>query len=137
MSTKFFSPEWCEGAMDAANASDAMTKGFKNASTFTNKMAFGVLGRDDLVTHLEWKEGKIVSWTLPQYSDDELWLNIQADLSTWKDLAEGRAEAGKSLVMGKIKFVKGPMSAAIENAVALHHFLLSWGDAAPEIDYDV
>lgn len=138
MSTKFFSQEWCDGATDAANASEAMLKGFKNASTFTNRMAFGVLGRDDLVTHVEWKEGQVASWTSgPEFSDDDLWLNIQADLSTWQDLAEGRAEAGKSLVMGKIKFVKGPMAAAIENAPALHHFLQSWGSAAPEIDYDV
>lgn len=137
MTVKFFSPEWCEGAMDAANASEAMYKGFKNAQTFTNKMAFGVLGRDDLVTHVEWKEGRIVSWTPPQFAEDDLWLDIRADLETWKDLAEARTEAGKMLVMGKIKFVKGPMSAAIENAVALHHFLQSWGRAADEIDYDV
>ncbi|KRB80134.1 hypothetical protein ASE01_01130 [Nocardioides sp. Root190] len=138
MATKFFSQEWCDGAMDAANASEPMYKGFKKASTFTNKMAFGVLGRDDLVSHLEWKEGRIVSWTSGrQYDQDELWLDIKADMETWKDLAEGRAEAGKMLVMGKVKFEKGPMSAAIENAVALHHFLQSWGRAADEIDYDV
>ncbi|KRC46470.1 MULTISPECIES: SCP2 sterol-binding domain-containing protein [unclassified Nocardioides] len=137
MSVKFFSQEWCDGATDAANASEPMLKGFKKASTFTNKMAFGVNGRDDLVTHVEWKEGRVVAWTGPQFDYDDLWLDIKADLDTWKDLAEGKAEAGKMLVMGKIKFAKGPMAAAIENSVALHHFLLAWGAAADHIDYDV
>ncbi|QHE73876.1 hypothetical protein GFS60_07547 (plasmid) [Rhodococcus sp. WAY2] len=35
---------------------------------------------------------------------------------------------------GQIKFAKGPMSAAIENAGALHNFLLTWGQVPTDWD---
>lgn len=124
---KFFSPEWCEAAMKACNASAAMYKGFKDPATFTNRMEFGVIGRDDLKLHMEWKEGKIVESTPAQYDEGDLWLKINASLDTWQEAASGRTEGGKLLLAGKIKFAKGPMSAAIENAGAFNNFLKSWG----------
>lgn len=35
---------------------------------------------------------------------------------------------------GQIKFAKGPMSAAIENAGALNNFLLTWGQVPTDWD---
>jgi putative sterol carrier protein len=137
MSVRFFSQEWCDGAMAACNASKAMYAGFKDPSTFTNRMAFGVNGRDDLVVHLEWKEGQVTSWTPAQFDEDDLWLIINADIETWKKCADGVSEGGKLLMAGKIKFAKGPMSAAIENGAAFNAFLLAWGSAADDIDYAV
>lgn len=135
MSVTFFSPEWCQLALAAGNASETMEAGFKNPATFTNKMAFAVTGRDDLVTHLEWKEGKVVSWTGPEFSEDDLWLVITGSLDTWKTAASGAVEGGSLLLAGKIKFAKGPMSAAIENAGAFNSFLLSWGQV--DTDWNV
>jgi hypothetical protein len=135
MSVPFFSQAWCDAAKDACNTSEVMYKGFKDPATFTNRMAFGVLGRDDLVTHLEWKEARIITWTPPQFPESDLWLVINASLDTWRKAAEGGSEGGKLLMAGKIKFAKGPMSAAIENAAAFNNFLLSWGKA--DTDWNV
>ncbi len=130
---KLFSPEWCAAAKEAANASDAMYKGFKDPATFTNKMAFTCADRD-LVTHMEWEQAKVVHWGGPQYDDDDLWIIITADTATWREAAEGRTEAGLLLMSGKIKFLKGPMSAAIENADAFQNFLLSWNQVPTDWD---
>lgn len=135
MSVKFFSPEWRELATAAANASDTMQAGFKDPSAFTNRMAFAVIGRDDLTTHVEWKEGKIVTWTGADFPEDDLWLVITGSLDTWKAAASGVTEGGSLLMAGKIKFAKGPMSAAIENAGAFNAYLLSWGQV--DTDWDV
>lgn len=125
---KFFSPEWCEAAMKACNASDAMYQGFKDPKSFTNRMEFGVMGRDDLKMHMEWKEARITEAAPAKYDEGDLWLKINADIDTWKEAASGGTEGGKLLLAGKIKFAKGPMSAAIENAGAFNNFLRAWGD---------
>ena len=135
MAVPFFSQAWCDEAMAACNASEAMYKGFKDPSTFTNRMAFGVMGRDDLVTHLEWKEGRIISWSPATFDESDLWLIINATIPTFRQAAEGQSEGGKLLMAGKIKFAKGPMSAAIENGAAFNNFLLAWGQ--PDTDWDV
>lgn len=125
---KFFSAEWCDAVKDACNASEAMYKGFKDPGSFTNRMEFGVIGRDDLKMHMEWKEARIVEATPPKYDEGDLWLKINASLDTWEEAASGRTEGGKLLLAGKIKFAKGPMQAAIENAGAFNNFLRSWGE---------
>lgn len=135
MAVPFFSQAWCDQALEACNASEAMYQGFKDPATFTNRMAFGVAGRDDLVTHLEWKEARIVSWTPAQFPEDDLWLVINGDIPTWQKSSSGQVEGGKLLMAGKIKFAKGPMSAAIENAGAFNAFLLAWGQV--DTDWDV
>jgi putative sterol carrier protein len=131
--SKFFSPEWCEQAKDVANANEKMFRGFKDPSTFTHKMEFGCTDRD-LATHLEWKEGVCVHWGPPTFDPDELWLVIEADVDTWRTAAAGTSEGGQLLMAGKIKFAKGPVSAAIENAGAFNNFLRSWGDV--DTDWD-
>ncbi|MGH3555950.1 MAG: hypothetical protein ACRDTK_00200 [Mycobacterium sp.] len=131
---KFFSQEWCAAAMEKMNANDAVYKGFKDPATFTNRMEFGTIGRDDIKSHLEWKEGKVVAWTTPQYPEDDLWLKINGSLETWRKVAEGGAEGGTLLLAGKIKFAKGPMAAAIENAGAFNNFLLTWGQVPTDWD---
>lgn len=130
---KLFSSEWCAAAREACNASEAMYKGFKDPATFTNKMAFTCLDRD-LVTHMEWEKAKIVEWGPEKYSDDDLWLVIAANVATWRKAAEGKTEGGLLLMSGKIKFLKGPMSAAIENGGAFNNFLLSWGQVPTDWD---
>ncbi len=130
---KFFSPEWCEAAVPLVNSHEATIKGFKDAATFTHRMAFTCAERG-LVTHMEWKEGKVSSWSGPQYDESDLWLVIDAGLATWQAAASGASEGGKFLLAGKIKFKKGPMSAAIENAGAFNNFLLSWGKVPTDWD---
>lgn len=122
-----FSEEWCKAAMVAANNSATMQAGFKDPDTFTNLMAFTCTDAD-LTTHLEWEKGHVVDWSPPKYDESDLWLVIGADLETWKTAAQGGSEAGTLLMSGKIKFLKGPMSAAIENGGAFNSFVRSWGE---------
>lgn len=130
---KLFSEEWCQAAMEAVNANEAVYNGFKDPKSFTNRMAF-TCEEKGLTTHLEWHEAKLIQWTLPQFDESDLWLIINADLDTWRTAAEGASEGGKLLMAGKITFVKGPMSAAIENAGAFNNFLLSWGNVPTDWD---
>lgn len=123
----FFSPEWCAAAMDACNEEPKVIKGFREPKKFSHRMEFGCLDRD-LATHVEWTEGKVTAWDAPSYPEDDLWLKINADLETWKEAASGSTEAGKLLMAGKIKFGKGPMSAAIENGGAFNNFIRAWGN---------
>lgn len=121
---KFFSQEWCDAATKAVNNNEDVVKGFKDANSFTNKMAFRT--SDGPTSTLEWDKGKVASWTAGAADDSELWIVLEGNLDTWKACAGG--EAGSTLLMqGKIKFSKGPMSAAIENAGAFNNFLATWG----------
>ncbi|RGP46350.1 hypothetical protein AWH04_04240 [Rhodococcus erythropolis] len=129
---KFFSQEWCDAARKAVNANAAVHQGFKDAANFTNKMGFAVIEREDLVTHIEWDRGKIVSWTPRTFVDDELWIVLNGSLDSWKLAADGKEEGGRLLMAGAIKLSKGPMSAAIENAGAFNNFLLTWGQVPTE-----
>ena len=131
---KFFSQEWCDVAIGKINANDLVYKGFKDPATFTHRMEFGTIGRDDIATHLEWEAAKVVSWTTRQYPEDDLWLKINASLETWRKVAEGAAQGGTLLLGGKIKFAKGPMAAAIENGSAFNNFLLTWGEVPTDWD---
>ncbi|AWK76164.1 hypothetical protein CBI38_32165 (plasmid) [Rhodococcus oxybenzonivorans] len=131
---KFFSQEWCDAAREAVNSNPDVLTGFKDASSFTNKMEFGVTGPDDVVSHLEFKEGKVVSWSPRVFDQSELWLVINGSVATWQTAAASEEEGGKLLMKGLIKFAKGPMSAAIENAGALNAFLRTWGQVPTDWD---
>lgn len=96
MSYPFFSQDWCDAAKSVANANTATYRGFKDPATFTNRMAFGTLGREDLVTHVEWKAGQIISWTPAQFDETDLWVIIDAALPTWRECAEGVSEGKKN-----------------------------------------
>lgn len=122
----FFSKEWCEKAMEAINGNDQVYAGFRDPKSFTNRMQFDCADRD-LPIHLEWTEAKLTYMGPPQFEDDDLFLIIRAPLDVWKIAASGQEEGGKLLMAGKIKFVKGPITAAVQNAGAFNHFLLSWG----------
>jgi putative sterol carrier protein len=87
---------------------------------------------DGPATTLEWDQGELISWTAGSIDEDELWLIIEGTLETWQTAAAGTVAGGKLLMLGKIKFVKGPMSAAIENSNALNNFLLTWGQIATD-----
>ncbi|PQP18960.1 SCP2 sterol-binding domain-containing protein [Rhodococcus opacus] len=124
---KFLSPEWCNAALEAVNANPDVYRGFKDPSTFTNRMEFGCTDRDDLGCHLEWDRGKIISWTPPKFDESDLWVVIHGSRDAFQRAAAGDEEGGMLLMSGQLKLIKGPMSAAIENAGALNNFLLSWG----------
>jgi hypothetical protein len=123
---KFFSPEWCAAAIEACNSEPKVIAGFREPAKFTHRMEFGCLDTG-LASHVEWKEGVVVAWGPPSFPEEDLWLKINADEATWKEAAEGGKEAGQLLMAGKIKFGKGPMSAAIENGGAFNNFIKSWG----------
>lgn len=127
---QFFSQEWCDAARTEINDNKEVYKGFKDPDTFTNKMVFRTI--DGPATTLEWDQGELASFTAGATDGDDVWLIIEGTLETWQTAAAGTVAGGKLLMLGKIKFVKGPMSAAIENANALNNFLLSWG----QIDTD-
>ncbi|SBS79659.1 conserved hypothetical protein [uncultured Mycobacterium sp.] len=122
----FFSQEWLDAAREAVNNNKEVYKGFKDPGTFTNKMVFQTI--DGPASTLEWDQGELVSWTAGAIDESELWLIIEGSLETWQTAAAGEAQGGKLLMLGKIKFLKGPMSAAIENSNALNNFLLTWGE---------
>ena len=130
---KFFSPEWCKAAQVAVNNSPTMRKGFKDPETFTSKMAFTCQDKG-LTTHVEWVKAEVVDWSPPKYDESDLWLVLAADLETWKTAAEGGSEGGSLLMVGKLKFTKGPMSAAIENGGAFNSFLRAWGEVPTDWD---
>ena len=124
---KFFSPEWCAAAAEAANAEPKVIAGFREPAKFTHRMEFGCPDAG-LATHVEWKEGVVVSWGSPEFPEDDLWLRIEADAASWREAAEGGKEAGQLLMAGRIKFAKGPMSAAIQNGGAFNNFIRAWGN---------
>jgi hypothetical protein len=125
-SLKFFSPEWCAAATEVCNAEPKVLAGFREPAKFTHRMEFGCLD-SGLATHVEWKEGVVIAWGAPMFAEEDLWLRINAAESTWREAAEGGKEAGQLLMAGKIKFAKGPMSAAIENGGAFNNFIKGWG----------
>lgn len=127
---KFFSQEWCDAAREAVNGNAEVYKGFKDPDSFTNKMEFRTTGGP--ASTLEWDKGRVVSWTAGAIDESELAMVLEGNLDTWQTAAAGKEQGGKLLMQGKIKFVKGPMSAAIENANALNNFLLSWGAIATD-----
>jgi putative sterol carrier protein len=122
---KFFSQEWLDAARQAVNDNKEVYKGFKDPDSWTNKMVFRTI--DGPATTLVWDQGELVSWMTGAIDDSELWLIIEGSLETWQTAAAGTVQGGKLLMLGKIKFIKGPMSAAIENSNALNNFLLTWG----------
>lgn len=124
---KFFSQEWCDAAREAVNANPEVYKGFKDANSFTNSMAFRTVDGGP-VTTMEWDKGKLISWSpTTEIDEDSLWVIVDGPISTWQQGAAGDELAGKLLMSGKMKLAKGPMSAAVENAGALNNFLLTWG----------
>lgn len=131
MADKFFSPEWCDKAIQVLNANPAVKGGLRDASTFTNKMQFDC-GEGENAVHLEWDAGTITYMGPPKFSDEDIWLIIRANKETWQTAASGEVEGGKLLMAGKIKFAKGPITAAVQNAGAFNNFLSTWG----QIDTD-
>lgn len=129
----FFSEEWCAAALLAVNSNDAVYQGFKDPGAFTNRMEFACTDRE-VVSHVEWDKGKVISWTPPKFDEGDLWVVINGEIANWQRAAAGEEEGGKLLMAGQIKLAKGPMSAAIENAGALNHFLLSWGQVPTDWD---
>jgi hypothetical protein len=125
-SLKFFSPEWCAAAAEASNAEPKVLAGFREPAKFSHRMEFGCPD-SGLATHIEFKEGVVVSWGAAEFPEDDIWLRINADAATWREAAEGGKEAGQLLMAGRIKFAKGPMSAAIENGGAFNNFIRAWG----------
>jgi hypothetical protein len=122
----FFSAEWCSAAVLACNAEPKVIAGFREPAKFTHRMEFACLDLD-LASHVEWKEGLVVAWSPPVFPEEDLWLKINADEATWIEAANGGKEAGQLLMAGKVKFGKGPMSAAIENGGAFNNFIRAWG----------
>lgn len=131
---KFFSPEWCNAAIAAINANPEFSAGLKDPSTFTNKMEFGVIDREGLVSHVESVEGRVESWTPRTFDEGELWMIINASLKTWQTAAEGREGGEKLLMTGQIKLAKGPVAAVVENSEALNVFLRTWGEIPTDWD---
>ena len=123
---KFFSAEWCAAAIEACNAEPKVVAGFREPAKFSHRMEFGCLDTG-LASHVEWKEGVVVAWGPPSFPEEDLGLKINANEAVWKEAAEGGKEAGQLLMAGKIKFGKGPMSAAIENGGAFNNFIKAWG----------
>jgi putative sterol carrier protein len=126
MADKFMSKEWAEKAMAAINANPAVKAGLRDAPNFTNKMMFDCGEGQDAV-HCEFEAGTLTYMGPPTFADDDLWLIIRADKDTWKTAASGEVEGGKLLMAGKIKFAKGPITAAVQNAAAFNNFLTTWG----------
>ncbi|MGQ0615441.1 MAG: hypothetical protein ACT4PW_00365 [Acidimicrobiia bacterium] len=113
-----------------------MYAGFKDPKSFTNKMEFVTLDKPGLKMQQEWKEAKIIDSTNEdKFPEDDLWLRIGANVAVWQEVASGSIEGGKALMAGKIKFQKGPMSAAIENGGAFNNYLRAWGNV--DTDWDV
>ncbi|MFI6953399.1 hypothetical protein ACIBJI_07975 [Nocardia sp. NPDC050408] len=123
----FFSQEWCHAALDAVNSNPTIYAGLHEPATFTNYMHFGTPSRPGFAVHLEWCEGRVVSWAPARFPEDDLWAMLNAEVDTWRVCAEQGESGSKLLMAGKIKLAKGPMNAAIQNAKALDEFLRTWG----------
>ena len=134
MTTPFFSQNWCASAAVEANNSAAMRKGFKNPAEFNHLMALVVVDRDGLTTEVQFKDGRVASWTPAKPRPDDMWAILAADAATWRSAAEGASNASKLLMAGQIKLRKGPIGAAIANAEALDEFVKSWGSVTTDWD---
>ena len=135
MAHPLFSQEWCDAAKEVCNANEDMYQGFKDASTFTHVMALGVAGHPGVGSEVGFKEGRIVSWKPGSIEDSDAWAILNGDIESWRKCADGTASGQQLLMGGKIKLVKGPIGAAIENAKALNSLLLSWGQV--DTDWNV
>lgn len=130
---KFFSEEWCEQALIAEReAAVAIYNGFKDATTFTHVLALECIDRPDLITHIQYVQGKSVKWTTNLFPEDEVWARFRAKVEHWRQAAEG-VKPGSDLIMaGRIKLAKGTMTSAVENAGAFNNFVASWGKVSTD-----
>ena len=123
---KFFSQEWCDGALEAAD-NEAVYKGFKDAPSFTHVLEFECTDREGLSSQVEYVAGKPVAWTQQKFDDDQVFARFRGTVETFRLATEGKKTGAQLLMAGKIKLVKGSMQTAIENANAFNAFLVSWG----------
>lgn len=137
MAEKFFTPGWCVQARKAEQAAaDEIIKRFKNPPTFTHVLALEVADHPELITHLEYREGRSVVWTTDSlFREDDVWARFTAPLDVWRQAAEGKAKASNLVMAGKIKLVKGAMKDALENAAPFDRLVQCFG--AVDTDWDV
>lgn len=132
---KLFSQAWCDQAMKIANEDESIRGALKDASTFTNIMAFETLGTDSSSSECQWVAGLIDTWTSPSESPaDKVWIRFQATPENWRAATEGPL-TGMQLLIGKRINLIGPMSQAIVNVKAFNQLVRSW--AAIPTDWDL
>jgi putative sterol carrier protein len=137
MAGKFFSQAWTDQALKAEKAAaDDIFKRLKNPKTFSHVIALEVTDRPGLVTHIQYAEGRSVTWTATElFAEGTVWSRFTANLSDWRAAAEGKAKASNLVMAGKFKLVKGAMKDALENAPAFDRLVQTFGEV--DTDWDV
>jgi hypothetical protein len=137
MADKFFSQAWTDQALKAERAAaDVIYKRLRDAKTFSHVLALEVTDRPGLVTHIQYAEGRSVTWTATElFAEDTVWSRFTANLSDWRAAAEGKAKASNLVMAGKVKLVKGAMKDALANAQAFDRLVETFGEI--DTDWDV
>ncbi len=134
---KFFSEEWCAAAAAAHHGELAVrqAKALRDPAKATYILAFEVVDRPDLVTHVEIVAGHVKSWTATNlYAEDQIFASFLGTIEHYRDAAEGKTPAANLVMGGKVRLTRGTMKNAIENARALNVLLGAWGDLPTDWD---
>jgi hypothetical protein len=134
---KFFSEEWCAAAAAAHHGELAVrqAKALRDPASATYIIAFEVVDRPDLVTHVEIVAGHVESWTATNlYPEDKIFASFLGAIDHFRDAAEGRTPAANLVMGGKVRLTRGTMKNAIENARALNVLVGAWGDLPTDWD---
>ncbi|WP_201359046.1 SCP2 sterol-binding domain-containing protein [Mycobacterium paraintracellulare] len=128
MAQKFFSAEWAKDALEVERAaSDQIYKRFKNPAGFTHVLALEVADHPGVVTHIQYDQGRSVTWTTDLFDEDQVWARFSANLDAWRAAAEGKAKASNLVMAGRIKLTKGAMKDALENAAPFDRLVQTFG----------
>jgi hypothetical protein len=128
MAFQFFSEAWCDEALKAERAAAPdIYKRFKKPAEFTHVLALEVADRPDLITHVEYVEGRSTVWTTRLFDEDRIWARFTANLEAWRTAAEGGAKASNLVMAGRMKLTKGGMKDALENAAPFDRLVQCFG----------
>jgi hypothetical protein len=134
---KFFSEEWCAAAAAAHQSELAVrqAKALRDPAKANFILAFEVVDRPDLVTHVEIVAGHVKSWTATNlHAEDQIFASFLGTIQHYRDAAEGKTPAANLVMGGKVRLTRGTMKNAIENARALNVLLAAWGDLPTDWD---
>lgn len=131
---KLFSQAWCDQALKIANDDTSIRGNLKDASSFTNIMAFETIEADRSSSEIQWTAGVVDTWTSPSKSpDDEVWIRFQATPENWRAATEGPLTGMQLLIAKRINLI-GPMSQAIVNVKAFNQLVRSWAEIPTDWD---
>jgi hypothetical protein len=136
---KFFSEAWCSTAL--ALRTDEIVAGeyktVKKPDGFDHILAFEVIDRPGLITHLEYKDARAVGFSATERPEESrVWVRFRGKLEHFREAVEGSTSASNLVMRGGLKLAKGSMTDAIKNAKSMNFIMRNWWGVVPT-DWDV